>query len=126
MRKILIVAASLFVLPGMSYAQADQKMVMRCAFPAGTVWDMVADLAAQTVSDTVVVPNPGGSPDPIISRFQGRVTQVTDEQMTFEFRIRGTFNYDAVLDRYTGGLRTTSLDSGLSALASCQRQQKQF
>jgi hypothetical protein len=110
----------------MSYAQADQKIVMHCTFSSPTTWDMVADLTTQTVSNTVTVPNPGGTPDPIISRFQGRVTQVTDDRMRFEFRVVGVFSYDALLDRYTGSLITNQANDSRTFAGSCQRQQKQF
>jgi hypothetical protein len=128
---IMAIAGSLFFLPAPSLAQADQKLVVRCSNTNnwGTFTsDMVIDLAAQTVSNTTSTPNPGGSPNPIIGHFQGRVTQATDRNIRMDFPRGPTdlayLDGEFVLDRYTGDLTVTK--GSLSSVSSCQRQQKQF
>ena len=127
----LVIAMSVFVFPDVSPAQTDQKLIVRCSSTNnwGTFTsDLAIDLGARTVSNTNSTPNPGGSPNPIVGHFQGRVTQATDEEIRMDFpRGPNDLAYlegEYVLNRYTGDLKVTR--GSQSSVSSCQRQQKQF
>jgi hypothetical protein len=107
-----------------TFAQTDQKLMVRCTYINGFgtyITDLTIDLAAQTMSETQSTPNPGGSPT--VSHYQGRVTQVTDQEIRMDLPSQGS-DLSLVLNRYTGDLTTTR--GSVSAVSPCQRQQRQF
>jgi hypothetical protein len=114
-----------------SYAQADQVVVMVCAYtaaaPGGTMTlrdTITLDLAKKTVAVDRLQHFPGYSP-PIqpSGPYQGTVTQITDQQIIFSFMVDTTTQTET-LNRYTGDLSMTT--GGFTYQWTCQKQQKQF
>lgn|SRR5690348_15091329 len=121
-------ATVVLLIPARSRAESDQRLVLHCSFKAGGGADLIIDLSAKTVSNTLTNPNPGGSPDPIVSQFQGTVTEVTADTIKLNFDTPKTGAYltaEYVLNRFTGNLDITQ--NGMTLRGTpCQREQKQF
>jgi hypothetical protein len=123
MSKKLVFIFAAFLLssadPSSVFAQTDQKIVLSCTFPQGSRV-VSLDLAAKTMSMTSTMRNPGGSPDPAINIDEGRITQVTEEQVVWT-----AGGEQDTLNRYTGSLMVQN-QGGTGGPIPCQRQQKQF
>lgn len=109
--------------PSLVFAQPSEKIVLACQYPMGGSKVISLDLAAKTVNVTSATPNPGGAPDPIVGSYQGSITLVTEDKITWTAGPQGEQTEE--LNRYTGSLTTTS-PMGSGGPFPCQRQQKQF
>ena len=122
---IALMAVALLT-PSASYAQGDQKIVMRCLYDGYTnqTLDFVIDLAAKTVSETHTV-SAGGSD--VVENVQPKLTQVTDDQISWAFADANRSVTDT-LNRYNGQVveHIVFQGSNLTNHMSCQREQKQF
>jgi hypothetical protein len=124
-----VVAPCLTFAPAAADARSDQAVVMECTrstFP-GFRETIALDVAAKTVSITVITPI-NGMPPLRQELPPGRVTQVSDQQISFSITypsVPSTTSY--VLNRYTGDLHSSGVVPVPFAYEDvCQRQQKQF
>jgi hypothetical protein len=106
-------------------AQAN-VVVMDCSRSDATM-TITIDLTARTFSDESSSPNPGGSPDPIVDVARGKITEITDQTVTWT-AVPGMGgakrSYTASLNRYTGIVTYSGL--GRNGSIPCRRQQRQF
>jgi hypothetical protein len=116
-----------FIAPAVSYAQDNQKIVMRCTYDGynNQTLDYVIDLGARTVSLTHTIEIPGAQN--VVQSSQANVTQITDDQITWASSNQYASNTDT-LNRYTGQVveQVTMPEGNHTNTMSCQRQQKQF
>lgn len=84
-----------------SYAQPDQKIVMRCTYAGydNQTLDFVIDLAARTISGTHTIKGPNGSN--VVQPIQATLTQVIDDQISWTFSDTNRSVTDT-LNRYSG------------------------
>ena len=127
----IVLASTLIALvaSAKSYAESDQLIVMECTLGAGR--DTIAlDLGRRTVTMDRLDSNPNpGSSDIHEGPFLGTVTQITDQQIIFNWNIRHgteTETMTDILNRYSGDLSMTTSDTGFTSQWSCHKQQKQF
>lgn len=124
-----VVVACALLAPMQSRAQTGQVIVMSCTsdrFPGGEPINYTLDLALKTVTIKSITPNPGGSPDPLVSVANATITQISDQEIAWlSVQSDPSLNTTSVLNRYTGKLISTAAN-GSGNEYSCQRQQKQF
>lgn len=106
-------------------AQSGQPVVMECTSGNYATRSIVTlDLTNRTAAEEIIVPNPGGTPDPIVQNFpKGTVTQIGTDQIDFVI-VQGTENETNTLNRYTGYRSVTNPRA--TTEWHCVKQQKQF
>ncbi|HTW36513.1 MAG TPA: hypothetical protein VMD53_17980 [Rhizomicrobium sp.] len=125
-----IIVAAMIAMRGLAptaaHAQSDQTIVLICTYnpnPAAFRYSFTIDLQGKTVVEENIT-SPGPQP------YQGTVTQITDQQITWiDHPIGSSSTY--ILNRYTGQLVTRVTDGPPEAIGrvveyTCQKQQKQF
>jgi len=121
---------------GQATAQTDQPVTLACRYNA-LVKNLTLDTARKTVIDESRIPNPGGSPDPVVGQdsYSDPAMQVSDQSVRWSRAIpAGSGGGPPVvftLDRYTGTLHQTKGPGGIWPAGqdfswTCERRQKLF
>jgi len=112
-----VACAFLLLAANAGQARAEESTVLLCTWQDGETDTYTLNLASKTVNSVHTHPNPGGSPDPVISSADGAITRISDDTIEFGF---GYLNLS--LNRYT--LEIIARESGW--LGHCQKEQRQL